>query len=176
MRALPGSLPTIKPQPDRVQYGVSEIALFKNYMTREEYRAYTGENATFDVARRPKYWWDSSVDLSDLEEPISYQVVRMVKGVWQVVTITMPAYEAATVNIPETLNTAATPGMPEYQARIRPQWELPIRQLLPNERLDNFMNVCVVIRTDLELGAQSNGSFTAADRDLLRKIAAKLGV
>jgi hypothetical protein len=41
---MPQSLPELKPQPDREQYGVGELALFRTY-TRDSYKAAFGEDA-----------------------------------------------------------------------------------------------------------------------------------
>lgn len=54
----------------------------------------------------------------------------------------------------------------------RPPWEMPLRDLLPNEKLGtDFMGIPCVQRTDLQQAAdEASGKFTADDRATLRLI------
>lgn len=103
------SKPVVPPQPDRLIYGPSDLVLLKTY-TRETYEKEFGVQAPpFDTSRRPKYWFDSTVDLTDPEALVAYKIVSMDKGGNPVIrTMAMTAQEAATVNM------AGRPKYPEY--------------------------------------------------------------
>jgi hypothetical protein len=174
------SEPVTPAQPDKEQYGVAEIALFKVYQTPDQYRAAFGKPPEeFDVNRRPKFWFDSTVDLEDPEADVCYKVIKLDKAQKPIVSQTcMPAFEAATVNIyaPDPLPG----GKPDdiTAAKMRPMRELPVRDLLPNESLTTvFGNVIAVFRIDKKIEAEAgSGKFLPSDRELLRKVADKLGV
>lgn len=173
------SLPIVPAQPSRAQYGIGELALFKQYTTREEYEAEFGiPPPAFDPDLRPKYWLDQSVDTSDVEADVPYLVARMVGGEPRIVTTMMPAWEAAAVNIPPTQTSALIPSNPLFAAVGRAPRELPVRALLAGEALFiGFGGLIMVSRADMAAKAeQESGKFLAADRELLAKIAAKLGV
>jgi hypothetical protein len=174
------SAPVVPVQPDRDQYGVSDIALFNAYQSRAQYKAAFGkEAAEFDPGRRPKTWFDSTVDLSDPEADVCYKVVKVAKDGNPAVSLScMPAFEAATVNlIPDTIIPAGR-LTEEMLARTRPQREIPVRDLLPGEVLiGGFGNVPTVVRMDKKQSQEEkDGKFTAGDRALLRRIAEKLGL
>jgi hypothetical protein len=175
------SLPVTPAQPNKAKYGINELALFRQFTTREEYlKLYGVAPPAFDTSRRPKFWRDESVDLTDPEEMIEYLVPKVVNGAWKLVRIMMPAFEAAAVNIPETLPGAIIPGHSEWDGRGRPSWETPVRPLLPNESLFagfGGLSVCLVARADLAVAeAEAGGEFLPRDRALVEAIAAKLGV
>lgn len=173
------SIPVIPAQPNKAQYGIGELELFKKYMTREAYEeAFGVPPPQYNPDLRPKFWRDDSVDVSDPEAEVEYLVPRMVAGKWKLVRTMMPAWEAAAVNIPETLPSGITPSNPEWEGRGRPAREFPVRPLLDNESLiPGFGNICMVGRSDL-LAAQEadSGKFLPADRALLKAIADKLEV
>ena len=92
------SLPVVQPQPEREIYGLTDVRLFKEF-TRSEYKAEYGVEAPeFDPTRRPKTWFDSSVDLSDPDAFVHYSVIRVVNGNPKACDIYMPAWEAASIN------------------------------------------------------------------------------
>ncbi len=97
----PLSRPTVLPQPDKAQYGVGELAIFKVY-GRDSYRAAFGVQApSYDPSRRTKSWFDSSVDPSDPEALAVYRVVAQDRsGAWLLRKVGMTAREAAAVNLP----------------------------------------------------------------------------
>jgi hypothetical protein len=174
----PESLPVVPAQPDRDQYGVNAIALFKCYMTPAEYAAAFGEDPPpFDVSLRPKYWFDTSVDLSDPEGEAEYQIVVQDKktGLYSIRTIHLAVAEAARPNIP---SGAAVAGDDDFsRARNQTPREVPIRKLLDNEMLTSSPFGPSIVRTDKkEVIDEAAGRFTASDRALLKAIAAKLGV
>ena len=60
----PISQPVVPAQPNTEFYGLQDLALFKSY-SRDSYRAAFGVEApAYDLSRRPKSWFDSSVDVS----------------------------------------------------------------------------------------------------------------
>jgi hypothetical protein len=173
------SLPVVPAQPAKPQYGIGELALFEQYMTVEAYTAKFGEAPPpFNPNLRPKYWFDSSVDATDLEADVEYLIPRLKDGVWKLIRTTLPVWEAISVNIPETMEGAATPSHPQFAGRGRPMREVPVRPLLPGESLfAGFGNLCMVARADLLTKQdEESGKFLPSDRELMRKIADKLGV
>ncbi len=97
----PVSRPTIPAQPNLLAYGVAELALFKSY-TRDSYLAAFGVQApAWDPSRVRKTWFDSTVDTSDPSNVAVYKVFAAdANGVWGFRQMVMPAWEAATVNLP----------------------------------------------------------------------------
>ncbi|GEM_PF-3882907 len=174
------SMPTVQTQPDKERYSTAELSLFQQFNTREAYQAAFGvEPPPFDLNQRPKFWFDSSVDPGvDPEDDIPYRILRQKDGNWGIVSTVIPAWEAAKVNIPPTLESAITPEHPEYYSRIRPAREMPVRDLLPNEALSSsFGGLPVVVRLDKQReSAENSGKFLATDRELLYSVAKKLGV
>lgn len=173
------SNPVVPAQPNKAQYGIGELELFKKFMSREAYEEAFGIPApAYNPDLRPKYWKDDSVDLSDPEAEVEYLVPKIVGGVWRLVRTMMPNWEAAACNIPDTLPSGVTPSNPEWEGRGRPMREFPVRPLLANEALySGFGNTCMVGRTDLlAKQEQESGKFLASDRVLLQAIAAKLNV
>ena len=100
----PVSQPVVPAQPNAEFYSIQDLALFKTY-SRESYRAAFGvDAAAYDPARLRKSWFDSSVDLSDPGNVAVYQVVAQDQsGSGILRQMVMPAQEAATVNLPGTI-------------------------------------------------------------------------
>lgn len=170
------SFRVVQAQPDREQYGVPQIALFKEFMTREAYLKEFGEPApVFNPLLRPKYWFDSSVDASDPTAEVEYTVVqKLANGTYVMRTIHMDAYEAAQVNIPDG---GATTDPFMAAAVSRPAREMPVRPLLANETLITNAFAPVIVRVDKRLAKdEQDGKFTPADRAMLERIATALKV
>lgn len=169
------SKPVEKPQPNLAQYGVSDLGLFEVFETREEFLAKFGEAPPkFDELERPKYWFDTTVDLSDPESEVSYLIVRKVNGVPKLMRTSMPVWEASRVNIPDTPEQGAA-GVGPY---IKTPRDLPIRDLKPGEALFiAFGGTPGIMRADLKAAENDKAEYwTPADRTILKNIARKLGV
>lgn len=169
---LPVSAPTPKPQPAIESYGWAEMTLFRTAQTADDFAKVFGAPApAYDSSRRLKLWYDTTVDQTDPEELVCYTVVKVKNSMPALGKACMPAWEAATPNVPPI----ETPSQP---ARQRPAWELPIRAMLPNEALvPSLFGGWAVIRTDMRLQReQIEGKFTPEDRRLLEAVARKLGV
>ncbi len=97
----PISQPAAQVQPDQACYGIDALALFRTY-TRDSYRATFGVEAPpWDPGRRTKTWFDSNVDASSPGVSLHYNVVaRDAAARWSLTPLTLPASEAATVNLP----------------------------------------------------------------------------
>lgn len=167
------SQPVVPPQPNQAFYPVSALYLFQEYRSIEVYQAaFSVAPPQFDFSRRPKLWFDSTVDAAN--DPLGivvYNAYRLNPQTqsWSYALIAMPNKEAATVNIPL---------MAERNAPLMPDWEVPARALLDNEQLfPTIGNALQIKRTDLALQqAQDLGQFTDADRTLLQAIAKQLNV
>ncbi len=104
MANSPVSQPVVTAQPNTEFYSIQDLQLFKAY-SRDSYRAAFGVQApAYDPARVPKSWFDSTVDVSDPSNVAVYRVVAQDpngKGILR--QMVMPAQEAATVNLPGTI-------------------------------------------------------------------------
>jgi hypothetical protein len=98
---LPTSTPAAQPQPNQETFAIDALALFHTY-TRDSYNAAFGVDApAWDPARLSKSWFDSTVDTSQPSNLASYQMIGQdASGTWSILPYTMPASEAASVNIP----------------------------------------------------------------------------
>lgn len=268
----PVSLPTPRPQPDAVQYGVQELQLFPVFTRQSFAEKFGQEPPVFDPNRKAKTWFDSSMEGLDPEEMVTYRVVGDRGGQPVLRQIAMTRQEAATVNLPgdyrypayEISPTRATRGgvviNPEYlseeatarsilaaagrgvlvdegdtpqfavvypagetrrmwaividgqsqnagvlwkercargvgspgrweldgawlrwepalpaAAEVRGVWEVPVRDLLPNEALQAGRFAPVVVRTDVQRQLdEASGRFTPQDRALLREAVERL--
>lgn len=99
--AAPTSTPAAQPQPNQETFPIDALALFHTY-TRDSYLAAFGVAAPpWDPTRLSKSWFDSTVDTSQPANVASYQMIGQDStGAWTELPYTMPASEAATVNIP----------------------------------------------------------------------------
>lgn len=270
--SIPVSLPVTPPQPNLASYGVQELGLFQSY-SRDSYRAAFGiEAPAWDPSRVKKTWFDSSVDTSGAANVVIYKILGIdPKNTWTLRQLVIPAYEAATVNLPgapvypaysvaptratrggafinpiylslesearalmaelggqglvDGGNTTSYPavyppdeprrtwdivfqGQPENAGSLifnrnakgvgapghwdislpvpvwvpapvppsglndsRPPREMPVRDLLPNEKLQAGLMGVSVVRLDLlQQASEQSGQFTPGDRDLLRRI------
>jgi hypothetical protein len=75
------------------------------------------------------------------------------------------------VSAPQPVWVPDPPG-PTGADDTRPPWEMPVRDLLPNEQLYlGLLGIVGVVRTDLQNAEdEASGKFTAADRATLRTI------
>jgi len=101
--------PTALTPPDGAAYSIDELRLLDGF-NRESYFDTFGEQAPeYDPSRVLKSWMDKSVDLSDPSKPVTYKTLQQdAHGNWSMVEFTMPAGEAATVNLP------GVPTFPPY--------------------------------------------------------------
>jgi hypothetical protein len=98
--STPVSAPVTPPQPDEECYGIQALALFVTY-TRDSYLAAFGVQApAWDPTRLTKTWFDTTVDTSNPANTATYNIVALNStGVWGIQPLTIPASEAATVNL-----------------------------------------------------------------------------
>ena len=116
--SVPHSEPIVPPQPKQYSYGFGELALFNTY-TRDSFRGTFGvEVPAFDPARLIKTWFDSTVDTSDPANIVVYKVISAdSKGQWGLRQLVMPAYEAATLNLPGSVSYPSYTIAPTKAAR-----------------------------------------------------------
>jgi hypothetical protein len=96
----PQSIPSNPAQPNQSIYGFGALQTVPTY-TRASYLAAFGVQApNFDATKAPKYWFDSTVNLSSPSNVAVYNVVS-VEGILATITqLSLPASQAAAVNIP----------------------------------------------------------------------------
>jgi hypothetical protein len=99
--SIPVSRPVVPPQPDKEAYGFADLALFQTY-TRDTYLAAFGMQAPpWDASRPPKFWFDSSADLSAPGNVSAYKIFAVdSSGTWALRQMVLPAAVAAAVNLP----------------------------------------------------------------------------
>lgn len=104
----PVSRPVIPEQPGTEFYGTQDLALFKTY-SRDSYQAAFGvQPPGYDPSRLRKTWFDSTVDVSDPGNVAVYRVVAQdPNGNGALRQMVMPAWEAATVNLPGVVSYPA---------------------------------------------------------------------
>lgn len=175
--AQPVSNPLAQPQPDKEVYGIRDLTLFSSYDSRAGFKqAFGVDPPDFTTGFRVKKWFDTTVDLSDPEADACYLIVKTGKdGTPTTSQSCMPAFEAARANIPDGFaisNPVPGSAMDQYaQARARPEREIPIRALLPNEVLRASPFGVEVIRVDKRLNAeQQAGKFMPEDRAVLQEV------
>ena len=162
------------------KYGLENLYLFPYYHTREAYQQATGqEPPPFTAARPPKFWFDPKAKDSPKRTVVYDQVVPLDERGVALATpdgkpmldlLVLNKDEAATVNIPP-LGVPYT-NVPGAEVPAVP---VPLRPLAPGEELMfDFGGVVVVKNTALYPSIEVG--FMAADREMLRAIAKKLGV
>ena len=152
-------------QPNLPFYPATKLELFPQ-VTRQP------NDPPDDVTRRPKYWADPSQAATDPAQFVSYIVLHeSPDGTFAVMTIYMPAGEAATTNFPDPPPANIPPNyvIPNYA----PKWEAPIRPLLPNEQLYPSPFGLLIKKTDFP---NTSVNWTTADQALIQADAVKLGV
>jgi hypothetical protein len=114
----PTSVPVIPAQPDQASYGPDALALFKTF-TRDRYLAAFGVQApAWDVSRPPKFWFDSTVDVSAPSNVAVYKVIDSSSGAPTLRQFVIPAAEAASVNLPGAVTYAPYVVAPTQTARL----------------------------------------------------------
>jgi len=122
----PTSVPAIPAQPDRTSYGPEALALFETF-TRDTYLAAFGVQApVWDVSRPPKFWFDSTVDVSAPSNVAVYKVIDTSSGTPALRQLVIPAVEAAAVNLPGAVTYAPYAIAPTHTTRfgsgVNPQY------------------------------------------------------
>lgn len=160
----------------RTTYSLSELHLFRTYLTIEEYRKAMGEDPPpYDPTKPPKTWFDPSA-LASPRRTVVYDPVLAIGPQGQILAdhsgkpmldvLLLSKDEAAHVNIWHDQSGQPSPTLPPVP--------MPLRPLGSNEELI-FLYPQVVVVRDKSVEADK-GMFTADDRALLRKIAKKLDV
>jgi hypothetical protein len=144
------------PQPDTPTYPATDLDLFATLSRGLA-------DPPYDKTKRPKYWKDPA-PVSDPTVFKQYLIFHQspVDGSWIITNIYMMAVEAAVTNFPD--------AMPE-PAPTLPAWEMPVRALLPNEKLLPTPFGLLIQRTDLPTQPVA---WTQADADLLQTVAKKV--
>ena len=162
------------------KYGLDSLYLFPYYQSQEDYAKATGSTApAFNPNRQPKYWQDPKAKDSTKRTVVYNQALAVAENGVPLVgsdgkpmldLLVLSRDEAATVNIPYK-----GPGATNIPGAGAPEVQPPLRALESNEELGfGFGNTVYVHNTDYPF--DNGGSFTAADRLLLKAIAMKLGV
>jgi len=101
MKPVPHSIPTVLPQPDTIQYPLTELSLFPR-LTRAAYFQLYGEQApAWDKTRRIQRWFDSSAGTLPPKEPYYvYHYVRGANGLPVLSHTVITNAEAAVPNLP----------------------------------------------------------------------------
>lgn len=155
---------------------ISVLNLFPTYATREAYEQTTSKPCpAWDQTRAPKAWEDPAAQQKLKVGTVPYTVYDRIfvgfdaAGAPKFEPLGMPVSEAKTVNIPPKGE-----GMTNVPGTGAPEVPCPIRELEDDEILKpGFGNVPQVFRA-AELVTVDTG-FTQADRELLIKIANKVG-
>ena len=160
-------------------YGLDSLYLFPYHQTREDYQRSTGaEPPAFNPSRPPKYWFDPKARES-LRRTVVYENVLAVSQTGSALVgddgkpylepLMLNKDEAAAVNIPPkgpTISNIPGADVPEVPP--------PVRSLADDEELAFGFAGTVSVRT--KRFEEERDVFTAADRALLKAIAAKLGI
>ena len=173
------SLPTNPPQPNMALYPISMLYTLPVPQGSLQYTALYGvAPAPVDLTRLQKLWRDDSIDPTlDPNADCPYLVVRPVGGKLVQVTMTIPAWEAATENmLPANLSIGSSQtDLMAFAAK--PYREIPTRLLLKNETLIQTLTGVWVQRTDMGSTATAStgtGQFTADQITALLGIPATL--
>lgn len=171
------------------KYSLDNLRLFPFYQSRKAYLEATGkEPPPFNPTRPPQRWEDPAA-LTSKARVITYQNTLAVSeydpekpggnggipladanGRPFFQPLVMLKTEAGSVNIPN-YEAANEPGTEQ------PEVQPPLRALEANEELifDGIGNLVLVHNTDFPFDAIPVGGFTQQDRDLLKRIATKIG-
>lgn len=165
---------------DNGMYPINDLYVFPTFQTRDDYFKATGEEApAWDPNRPVKCWFDPAARNSN-KRTFLYDVVLMYdtngmvlsdeKGTPQLEQLALLREEAARVNLlPREKMLDYGPG-----SKVAPI-PVPMRPLNENEELVfTFGGVVAVRRKDAY--RDNVNAFTVKDRQLLEKIAQKLGV
>jgi hypothetical protein len=163
-----------------LSYSIDKLYLFPFYGTREGYQLATGEEPPpFDPTKPPKFWFDPKA-VQPGRRNIVYDAVLALDefgrpvldehGKVMLEAMVLTVQHAATVNIPY-MKSANEPGSGQIPVPV------PLRAPEEDEELfiDKANNVSIRNKRLWAENGEKN-VFTAADRELLRAIAQKLGV
>jgi hypothetical protein len=161
-------------------FPINDLYLYPSFQTRDEYFKATGEEAPEWNPNKPvKSWFDPAARNTN-KRTFLYDVVLMYdrngmvipdeKGVPQVEQLALLREEAASVNIlPREKMVDYGPG-----SKVAPI-PVPMRALKENEELVFTFGGVVAVRLK-DAFRNTVNAFTVQDRQLLEKIAQKLGV
>lgn len=165
---------------DNGMFPINDLYIFPSFQTRDDYFKATGEEAPeWDPNKPVKSWFDPAARNTN-KRTFLYDVVLMYdrngmvlgddKGVPQTEQLALLREEAAKVNIlPREKMLDYGPG-----SKVAPI-PVPMRPLKSNEELVFTFGGVVAVRLKDAYKATVN-AFTVQDRQLLEKIAQKLGV
>jgi hypothetical protein len=158
-------------------YSLTKLYKFPVYMTRDEYKAATGQEAPeWNSDRAPKYWFDPAAKNSpkmtvvyDCVIATAVNGVALVSEDGKPVTdlLVLSRNEAASVNIPPKVANVPGADVPAVQ--------VPLRELEANEELFFSLGGVVSVK-NTTLYSQLDNGFTVKDREILMAIASKLGL
>ena len=164
------------------KYSITNLYLFPTYGTREDYQKATGQEAPpWNPYRQPKSWFDPKAKASTSRRvvyecalstnPDTGALLLDSNGKPQLDALVLDRDEAGMVNIPPKGS-----GMTNVPGADVPEVPVPMRPLEANEELFfDFGNILLVKNKDLYAQVVEVG-FMQSDRELLKKMAAKLGV
>lgn len=165
---------------DNGMFPINDLYIFPSFQTRDDYFKATGEEApAWDPNRPVKSWFDPAARNTN-KRTFLYDVVLMYdangmviaddKGVPQVEQLALLREEAARVNLlPREKMVDYGPG-----SKVAPI-PVPMRPLTDDEELVFTFGGVVAVRRKNSYKSTVN-TFTVQDRELLEKIAVKLGV
>jgi hypothetical protein len=122
----PTCTPQNPPQPDQPIYGFIALQTVPTFTRPSYLNAFGVQPLDFDATKPPKFWFDSTVDLSSPENIAVYQTVQLDGITASIVQLQMPATQAASVNIPGLITyppyviqpTTATLGGQPFNADV----------------------------------------------------------
>jgi hypothetical protein len=156
---------------------ITSLNLFRSYGRREDYEEQTGLPCpVWNEGRHPQAWCDPKAKKTFSIGGVPYTLYARVfinydevvkQPIWEELVI--PTAEAQTVNIPpKGLGMTNVPGADQ------PDVPCPVRELADDEVISAVWGAIPMVFKTGELEAVVVG-FTAGDRVLLERIAAKLG-
>jgi hypothetical protein len=163
------------------KYSITNLYLFPTYATREDFQKATGlEAPPWNPYRQPKSWFDPNAKASPSRrvvyenvfatDPDTGALLCDANQIPKLDALVLDREEAATVNIsPKGLGMTNVPGADA------PEMPVPMRPLEPNEEFFRDFGSLIVVKNK-DLFGQLESGFGQNDRELLQKIAQKLGV
>lgn len=166
----------------KTTYPITELALFPRYQTRGAYTEATGVlPPQFNAARRPKFWEDPAAKGAKLRNVFYAQVIALTdRGIPAVGDDGKPCFEGMTISKVEAVTVNIPPEGTNIDGAEMPEWPMPLKPLPAGHELTfqsgSVPGGGVVSVRDVIAFATEVEGFTAADRAVLRAIAAELGV
>ncbi len=158
-------------------YAINQLYLFPVYMTRDEYKAATGQEApAWNSDRAPKYWFDPAAKNAPRMSVVYNSVIATAANGVPLIgedgkpmtdVMVLSKAEAGSVNIPPKAANVLGADVPVVQP--------PLRPLEPNEELFFSLGGVVSVK-NIDLFSQLDNGFTVKDRKILLAIASKLGL